>query len=427
MRLLYTVRLFSGLEDGLREGLWRPRGVPTIYRMIEALDRGDHEVRFVFTCKDGGSAWHHRGHRTFAVKGLRNPVTVLAGGTTLPRALGRARGYLREARQVRPIWRLHRDFRPDVMYFDRVNVYQAALAAQLTDTPVVWRVMGVPPPMHATLDARDPVSRITRWAYRAPFAKVICSRDGSGGEAWMGRALAASTPRTMMINGADDAPEIHLDPKTAAALPGDRTLVLFVARLVENKGCMTFMEGFLGALAQEPGGLHAVIAGDGPFNKLMRAAAVERDALDRISFLGQLPHDQIAALQRRCDIYVSLNPMGNLTNANLEALRCGACLIIPAAQPDRGIDLDTEELVPESAALRIDSPEDGAGLSAAIVHLHHAPEERAERGARAKEIADKLIPTWDERVAREIALLEDIASSNRRADERANRSVARTT
>ena len=41
MRLLYVVRLFSGLEDGLCEGVWRPRGVPTIYRMIEALDRSE--------------------------------------------------------------------------------------------------------------------------------------------------------------------------------------------------------------------------------------------------------------------------------------------------------------------------------------------------------------------------------------------------
>ena len=116
MRILLVVRLYSGLEGGLVERRWRPHGVPTVYHLIEALDRGDHDVRFVFTCKDSGSAWRHRSHRTFAVEGLRRPVTVLAGGNALPRALGRARGYLREARQAWPIWRLHRDFRPDVMY-----------------------------------------------------------------------------------------------------------------------------------------------------------------------------------------------------------------------------------------------------------------------------------------------------------------------
>ncbi len=415
MRLLYVVRLFSGLEEGLLDGVWRPRGVPTIYRMIEALDRSDHDVRFVFTCKDHGSKWRHRGNLTFPVDGLRNPVTVLAGGNTLPRFLGRARGYLREARQAWPIWSMRREFRPDVIYFDRVNVFQAALASRYSDTPVVWRVMGVPPPMHAVLDSTDPVSRITRWAYRSPFAKVICSRDGSGGEAWMKRALAPSTPREMMINGADAQPETTLEPDIAAKLPAALTLVLFVARLVENKGCMTFMDGFLDALAQEPEGLHAVIAGDGPFAEPMRAAAARRGVADHVTFLGQVRHDQIAALQRRCHIYVSLNPMGNLTNANLEAMRCGACMIIPAAQPDSGTDMDTAALVPESAVMRVASSEDRTGLTDALVHLRRTPDERHVRATRTRELAEQLLPNWQERISGEVAMLEQISTMPRQS------------
>ena len=414
MRLLYVVRLFSGLEDGLRRGVWQPRGVPTIYRMIEALDRSDHDVRFVFTCKDVDSSWEHSGHRTFPVEGLRNPVTVLAGGNRLPRILGRARGYLREARQAWPIWRMHRSFKPDLMYFDRVNIFQAALAAHFSDTPVVWRIMGVPPVMHEVLKSRDLVTRATQMAYRAPFAKVICSRDGSGGEAWMERALAPDTPRVMMINGADNPPEAALAPEIEAKFPSNRTKILFVARLVENKGCVAFMKGFLDALEQAPDGLHAVIAGDGPFGEPMKALARERGALDRVSFLGQVPHDQIAALHRHCDIYVSLNPMGNLTNANLEALRCGACMIIPASQPESGIDTDTDELLPPQAVFRVSAPDDSAGLTVAILRLHENPGERAERSRYVRDVAGNLLPSWEERIGSEIELIQELASSGGR-------------
>lgn len=414
MKLLYVVRLFSGLEAGLAERVWRPHGVPTIYRMVEALDRSCHDVRFVFTDKDNGSSWHESTHRTFNVKGLRRPVTVLAGGRTLPRALGRARGYLREARQAWPIWRLHREFVPDIMYFDRVNVYHAALAARFTKTPVVWRVMGVPPAMHGVLKARDVVARITRWAYRAPFAQVVCSRDGSGGEAWMGRALAPTTARVMMLNGVDIRGNTDVDPDVATVLSVKRTKVFFVARLVENKGCMTFIHGFLDALAKAPDGLQAIIAGDGPYADRMRRAAATRGALDRVSFLGQLPHDQILAIHRRSDIYVSLNPMCNLTNANLEAMRSGACMIIPASQPDRGLDLDTDELVPSDAVLRISGPDDWVGLAAAILRLHANAPERAVRSVRTREFARHLIPSWDERVSREIGLLEELAGTTPR-------------
>lgn len=410
MRLLYVVRLFSGLEDGLRRGVWQPRGVPTIYRMIEALDHGDHDVRFVFTCKDVGSEWEHAGHRTFPVEGLRNPVTVLAGGNQLPRFLGRARGYLREVRQAWPIWRLHRAFKPDVMYFDRVNIFHAALAARFTRTPVVWRVMGVPPAMHALLTSRHPVARATRLAYRAPFAQVVCSRDGSGGEAWMEKALSVDTARIMMINGADEVPTAELALEVAAQLPADRTRILFVARLVEDKGCMAFIQGFLKALERAPGKLHAVIAGDGPYASPMREAVQAKGAGDHVSFLGQVAHDQVAALHRACEIYVSLNPMGNLTNANLEALRCGACMIIPASAPGSDIDSDTDALVPENAALRVRSPEDTEGLAAAILRLHGDPAERGRRSERAREIARTEIPSWQERISRELAMLEQLAA-----------------
>ena len=427
MRILYVVRLFSGLEDGLLERRWRPRGVPTIYHMIEALDHSAHDVRFVFTCKDSGSAWPHGAHASFAVEGLSRPVMVLAGGNALPGWLGRSRGYLRELRQAWPIWQLHREFRPDVMYFDRVNIYQAALAAYLTRTPVVWRVMGVPPAMHGVLKARDPVARITRRAYRAPFAMVICSRDGSGGEAWMARALAPATRRVMMLNGVDVDPDLSLDPAIEAALPAAPTKVLFVARLVENKGCMAFMEGFLNALAEDADGLHAVIAGDGPYRGPMQAAAAECGALDRVSFLGQVPHDQVVALQQRCDIYVSLNPMGNLTNANLEAIKAGACMIIPASRPDEGVDVATDELVPQDAVTRIASYDDVEGLTAAVLRLHRDPGERAKRAEAATVVGRLSIRSWGERIDREIAMLEDIAATGHGAGRAKDPGVAATT
>jgi hypothetical protein len=122
-----------------------------------------------------------------------------------------------------------------------------------------------------------------------------------------------------------------------------------------------------------------------------------------------VPHDQIAELHRHADIYVSLNPMGNLTNANLEALRLGACMVIPAAQPQSGIDADTARLIPEDAALRVASADDAEGLTAALLHLHRAPDERRRRSARSKAVATELIPSWDERIAWEIALLDRLA------------------
>ena len=39
MKLLYCVRLFSGLTSSIIKESWNPQGAPTIYRFIEAVDK----------------------------------------------------------------------------------------------------------------------------------------------------------------------------------------------------------------------------------------------------------------------------------------------------------------------------------------------------------------------------------------------------
>ena len=160
-----------------------------------------------------------------------------------------------------------------------------------------------------------------------------------------------------------------------------------------------------------PNGLQAVVAGDGPFAAPMKKCADELGVSKDVTFLGQVPHDQVAPLHRACDIYLSLNPMGNLTNANLEAMRCGACMIIPKGQGKRGIDADTDKLVPESAVLRIARHDDVAGLAQALHKLHANQVERKELSSRMAALASDILPNWNERVQHEITLLEELVDA----------------
>jgi len=51
MKILYIARLFSGLESSFISKKWNPSGVPTIYKMIERIDK-NYEAKFIFTSKD---------------------------------------------------------------------------------------------------------------------------------------------------------------------------------------------------------------------------------------------------------------------------------------------------------------------------------------------------------------------------------------
>ena len=142
----------------------------------------------------------------------------------------------------------------------------------------------------------------------------------------------------------------------------------------------------------------------------MRDRAHNRGHGDCFHFLGQLPHRQILALHRNSDIYVSLNRMCNLTNANLEAMKTGACMIIPASPNVRGIDTDTDALMPDSAIWRISSATDISGLAGALRHLRAHPDDRQSRADETAQRAARAIPTWDARIAEEIKLLERLAA-----------------
>lgn len=414
MKILYAVRLFSGFETSVVERRWRPTGAPTIYKMMDALDRGPDEAHFVLTCKDTYVPWAEEADSLLRLEGLDTPVRVLANPAQRRHWAGRYAAHLGELRQTMALFSMARRLRPDLMYVSSANFVAGALVARYTGIPVVLRMMGVYPAQRAALTGTRWVHKLSRWAYRSPFACVVCTQDGSGGETWLDRAFGPHTPRELLINGIDrpgpEAGEASVDERLAG-LPAGRTVVSWVGKLERDKGADSFMKGFLAAWKATGGALHALVVGTGRLAAAMRTAAEAAGA--GATFIDRLPHDQIRHVHERSDIYVSLNRLGNLSNANLEAMCAGSCMVFPESQPETGVDLATDRLIPRDAALRIPHADDTAALAGALESLHADPARRAAVGARMAEVARALVPSWDERVSCELELLRGIAAGRK--------------
>lgn len=413
MRLLYVARLFTGLERSVMRGRWEPTGVPTIYKMLEALDRQCDDMRIMLTAKDRGrgsfSSWEASRDVTLPIEGLRHEFTVLAGDERHWR--GWPRQIRNGLREVRHAWRVFREFlryRPDVVYLDNSNFLIAAILARLPfRTPVVFRVMGVYPAMRKALDGGTIGFRLLRWAYRSPFDLVVCSQDGSGVEPWLARALDPAVRREVLINGVErGAPTEPEDPRVVS-LPEDRVKILYVGKMETYKGSDDFVEAVLRLRDTHGDRIHAVMVGVGNRRDPLIGLVAERGAAELFSFIDRLPHPEIMALHRRCQIYVSLNSLGNLSNANLEAMVIGDCLIMPEADPDTGIDVTTDRLIGADAVVRVPRGERlVAELAARIGELVDAPERRRTLGRTLAARAESLIPTWDRRIGGEIRMIE---------------------
>ena len=80
MKILYATRLFSGLERSFIDKKWNPIGVPTIYKIIEELDKS-HNVKFIFSAKDWSNrwllSWNSSRDKVISVEGLNRKIKIL--------------------------------------------------------------------------------------------------------------------------------------------------------------------------------------------------------------------------------------------------------------------------------------------------------------------------------------------------------------
>lgn len=403
------------MESSVLSGEWAPTGVPTICKIIEGLDRTSHELEIILI--DRGVSenfrrnWKERQPKKMKLNGLNATLLVVPNGEDGSLLPGRLAAKFDELKQIKTVYNFMKKFDPDLVYVDRSNVLAAAMIARLFSKPTLLRIMGIYPSMWEVLRAKSLMAKLESWAFKSPFASVICTQDGTGGEAWMDAALAPSTPRTMMLNGIQPAMNSKDNSHaTLEALPNDKTIVMFVGRLEDIKGWREFVQGVLRVKPELRNKLHALIIGTGSGKAELENIVSSSGAKEMFTLIDRIPHSQMQSVRSKAHIYVSLNKLGNLSNSNLECFADGMCVIMPNSDPDRGVDSATDKLIPEPAAIRIDRNNMEEQLAKALEQLLSHPEKISKIGANMKKAADGMLQSWDHRVAEEIKHLEALVA-----------------
>ena len=398
MRVLVLGRLFSGLKTGLANGRWAPRGVPAFYKLVEGLQAAPNcAVLTVLAAKEDDLKFtrdsmldlEHAGR--VAILGWRRPT----------------RGYLRRVdmlvtetiQLLRTTWHAMQ-FGPDVIYATYAMLFPAAILSRFMRKAVVLRLMGIFPHQRAINERRF---WLHRWALRSPFKAVVCTEDGSDPGALLPRLLNPTTELVLRINGCDTA------VGQAKRFIDKRLTILFIGRLEPYKGCDYFVDAALTCLVSARKPVRFVIIGDGPMRVMLEKKINEAGAAEAIELVGAIAHDEVMRYLLASDIYVSVNLNGNLSNANLEALAAGICLVIPTSDPLIPIDTVTDKLLPENVVVRYDRRHPTGALSATLTDLIENPSRVAAYQDAARKCARQLLKTWSERIEDDIALLRQFA------------------
>jgi teichuronic acid biosynthesis glycosyltransferase TuaC len=158
--------------------------------------------------------------------------------------------------------------------------------------------------------------------------------------------------------------------------------------LIERKGQALAIR----ALAQVPHA-HLALAGKGPDEASLRALVASLGLKDRVHFLGQVSHDALPVLLNAAAALVLPSASEGLANAWVEALACGAPLVIP--------DIDgAREIVSSPAAGRL-TPRDPQAIAQSLQALLATPPLREETAACAARFswqanAQAIVEIWRE-------------------------------
>jgi glycosyltransferase involved in cell wall biosynthesis len=128
--------------------------------------------------------------------------------------------------------------------------------------------------------------------------------------------------------------------------------------------------------------LRLILLGGGSQAAQIRSILTEGEVLDRVYFAGQVANDQLAAIYRSVDLYLSASHSDGSSVSLMEALACG----LPALVSD--IPGNREWLQGSAAGWLFADGEDGA-LANGIINAESQQNKLAEMGRAARQLAEE--------------------------------------
>lgn len=236
-----------------------------------------------------------------------------------------------------------------------------------------------------------------------PKAGLSITNDGTKGDIVASYFGIPKDNLLFEINGLQSSyfnePQRKPDKKSLG-IPENSFVMLVVARLVNWKGVEKIIKLMPKIIAKVPNA-YLLVVGDGPMRDNLFNLAKKTGAEKRVKFLGSIEHNRLIEIYDLADIFISFQKYSNLSNAMLESLARGKCVI---TLDDGSLD---ELLGKEKYKIAVFTRENELESSIAelIFWLAKDPQNREFYEKNAKQFALQHIPTLEERAKKELDFL----------------------
>jgi glycosyltransferase involved in cell wall biosynthesis len=380
-------------------------GAPSWAYLIEGLLEAGHQVDVLAA---PGETQDYPQHPRLRVR--RMAALQTSGGPLL-----RERLWVERTRQILAGARAYRRElgRPDLVYgFSALATPAASICATAWGRPSVGKLFGtflLPTVGHPS---RLPERWDEAFGFRVPLTRLVVHDDGTGGDV-VARWLRVPSGRLCFWrNGVDRAAcEAAMRDADRAAvraevgLAADTPLVYTASRLVSWKRVDRIIRAMPEVVSREPAA-RLVIAGEGGERAALEGLARELGMADAVTFAGPLARESNLRLMAAADVFTATYDYSNIGNALQEAMSCAA----PVAVTDTG---RTGELVEDGVSGRVVAPDDTDALADALASILGDPELRARLSAGSLHAATTKLPTKQERIGWEVAMVEQLIADAR--------------
>ncbi|MCA1021062.1 glycosyltransferase family 4 protein [Halobacillus litoralis] len=162
--------------------------------------------------------------------------------------------------------------------------------------------------------------------------------------------------------------------------PFDKKVLLFVGRVIKEKGIWELLKSFT-TICKQDSNSKLIIVGEGRELKNAIRFCYEKNIEDNVSFLGNVPNEEIQYLYKRCDIFILPSYNEGLPNVVVEAMAASKPVI---ATNVGGIP----EVVNEKTGVLV-SPRDIKNLTSEILYLLDNPSLRANYGRNGRSLVEE--------------------------------------
>lgn len=201
---------------------------------------------------------------------------------------------------------------------------------------------------------------------------------------------------TVLRNGVDLTmfrPKAETDNKQSQTASPQSRRLLSVGHLIGRKA----HDLTISALPLLPG-FSLSIVGEGPERRALETLATRLGVLDRVSFLGAVPHEDLCKIYQTADALVLASSREGWPNVLLEAMACGTPVIASNiwGNPEIVTKVEAGILMAERSA---------EGIAEAVTRLFRQLPDRAATRRYAEGFS------WDDTSVGQIALFEHVAGS----------------